>query len=170
VIFFEGTYTHTFSGNPEPTPRYDYNQMLYKLDLSDGRLNLPVAVYVPPEAKRPDRFVLGSDRPAHSTVAFFALERSGTGTIPVYAATRANAPALSAEEPATNAMPLFHALPSEVAKLPATAVSLYEFIHEDGKRRAYATDASWSHPGFRRSERPVCRVWRVPSQVDLPAD
>ena len=38
VIYFEGTYTHTFSGNPTPTPRYDYNQMMYRLDLSDPRL------------------------------------------------------------------------------------------------------------------------------------
>ncbi|QDV40751.1 hypothetical protein Enr13x_05870 [Stieleria neptunia] len=35
VIFFEGTYTATFSGNDAPTPRYDYNQMMYKLDLAD---------------------------------------------------------------------------------------------------------------------------------------
>jgi hypothetical protein len=40
VIFFEGTYANTFSGNPEATPRYDYNQLLYKLDLSDPRLDL----------------------------------------------------------------------------------------------------------------------------------
>lgn len=33
VIYFEGTYTNTFSGNPDQTPRYDYNQMLYRLDL-----------------------------------------------------------------------------------------------------------------------------------------
>ena len=38
VIFFEGTYTHSFSGNPNQTPRYDYNQIMYKLDLSDARL------------------------------------------------------------------------------------------------------------------------------------
>jgi hypothetical protein len=38
VIHFEGTYTHTFSGNPQQTPRYDYNQMLYRLDLADDRL------------------------------------------------------------------------------------------------------------------------------------
>jgi hypothetical protein len=38
VIYFEGTYTHTFSGNPEPTPRYDYNQVMYRLDLADPRL------------------------------------------------------------------------------------------------------------------------------------
>lgn len=38
VIYFEGTYTHTFSGNPVPTPRYDYNQILYRLNLDDPRL------------------------------------------------------------------------------------------------------------------------------------
>jgi hypothetical protein len=42
VIYFEGTYTHSFSGNPEQTPRYDYNQMMYRLDLGDPRLLLPV--------------------------------------------------------------------------------------------------------------------------------
>jgi hypothetical protein len=38
VIYFEGTYTHTFSGNQQPTPRYDYNQVMYKLELDDPRL------------------------------------------------------------------------------------------------------------------------------------
>ena len=37
-IFFEGTYTHTFSGNEHKTPRYDYNQIMYRLDLADERL------------------------------------------------------------------------------------------------------------------------------------
>jgi hypothetical protein len=34
VIHFEGTYTSDFSGNPDKTPRYEYNQILYRLDLS----------------------------------------------------------------------------------------------------------------------------------------
>ncbi len=38
IIFFEGTYSHTFSGNPTPTPRYDYNQIMHRLDLADPRL------------------------------------------------------------------------------------------------------------------------------------
>ena len=38
VIYFEGTYTAEFSGNPCRTPRYDYNQILYRLDLGDPRL------------------------------------------------------------------------------------------------------------------------------------
>ena len=37
-IYFEGTYVTTFSGNQHPTPRYDYNQLLYRLDLADPRL------------------------------------------------------------------------------------------------------------------------------------
>ncbi|MFM7317019.1 MAG: hypothetical protein ACKO5E_08720 [bacterium] len=40
MIYLEGTYTATFSGNESPTPRYDYNQILYKLDLADPRLQL----------------------------------------------------------------------------------------------------------------------------------
>lgn len=38
VIYFEGTYTDSFSKAPQPTPRYDYNQILYRLDLDDERL------------------------------------------------------------------------------------------------------------------------------------
>jgi hypothetical protein len=38
IIYFEGTYSVTFSGNTHPVPRYDYNQLLYRLDLSDDRL------------------------------------------------------------------------------------------------------------------------------------
>ncbi|MFL5340595.1 MAG: hypothetical protein ACJ8F7_10635, partial [Gemmataceae bacterium] len=40
LIFFEGTYAATFSGSPDPTPRYDYNQIMYKLDLAGGGLGL----------------------------------------------------------------------------------------------------------------------------------
>lgn len=38
TIYFEGTYTAEFSGNPDKTPLYNYNQLLYKLDLADHRL------------------------------------------------------------------------------------------------------------------------------------
>lgn len=37
-IHFEGTYTNDFSGNPDKTPRYDYNQILYRLDLDSAAL------------------------------------------------------------------------------------------------------------------------------------
>jgi hypothetical protein len=37
-IYFEGTYTQSFSGNDQATPRYDYNQIMYRLDVDDPRL------------------------------------------------------------------------------------------------------------------------------------
>ena len=38
MLFFEGTYTISFCDNKQPTPRYDYNQVLYRLDLDDPAL------------------------------------------------------------------------------------------------------------------------------------
>ena len=37
-IYFEGTYTASFSGAKELTPRYDCNQVMYRLRLDDPRL------------------------------------------------------------------------------------------------------------------------------------
>ena len=39
-IYFEGTFTNSFSGNPYKVPGYEYNQIMYRLDLSDPRLKL----------------------------------------------------------------------------------------------------------------------------------
>jgi len=41
IIYLEGTYVNTFSGNPHPTPYYEYNQIMYQLDLANPRLKLP---------------------------------------------------------------------------------------------------------------------------------
>lgn len=38
IVLFEGTYTMQFANHPAPTPRYDYNQILYRLDLDDPAL------------------------------------------------------------------------------------------------------------------------------------
>lgn len=35
ILLFEGTYTHTFARISAPTPRYEYNQILYRLDLDE---------------------------------------------------------------------------------------------------------------------------------------
>jgi hypothetical protein len=39
-IYFEATYTNQFTGGTPPTPYYDYNQILYRLDLDDPRLEI----------------------------------------------------------------------------------------------------------------------------------
>ena len=46
LIFFEGTWTAEFSGNPVRTPRWDYNQVIYRLALDNPALT-PVAL--PPQ-------------------------------------------------------------------------------------------------------------------------
>ena len=38
VLLFEATYTSTFAGHAIPTPRHNYNQVLYRLDLDDPQL------------------------------------------------------------------------------------------------------------------------------------
>ncbi len=38
ILIFEGTYTAEFADRPAPTPRYNYNQILYRLDLDDPAL------------------------------------------------------------------------------------------------------------------------------------
>ena len=41
IIYFEATYTASFSRAKGKTPRYDYNQIMYRLNLDDPRLKLP---------------------------------------------------------------------------------------------------------------------------------
>jgi hypothetical protein len=38
VLLFEGSYTAEFANKPDPTPRYNYNQVLYRLNLDDPAL------------------------------------------------------------------------------------------------------------------------------------
>jgi hypothetical protein len=91
VIYFEGTYTHDFSGNPDVTPRYEYNQVMYRLDLSDPRVALPRPVpgtdflaldrAVPgaiPLSDRPAYFMLPDDKAAPAaTVPLYEFTRDG---------------------------------------------------------------------------------------------
>jgi hypothetical protein len=38
VLIFEGSYTKDFADRPHPTPKYEYTQMIYRLDLDDPAL------------------------------------------------------------------------------------------------------------------------------------
>jgi hypothetical protein len=40
IVYLEGSYVNTFSGNASQTPYYEYNQIMYRLDLADPRLEL----------------------------------------------------------------------------------------------------------------------------------
>ena len=157
VIFFEGTYTHTFSGTAEPTPRYEYNQIMYRLNLSDPRLALPVAIYDVSPGASAEAFGVGLSSAKQRPLAFFAPDQPLRGTVPVLTGDNG----LRVGKPG-EAGALFHALPAETKDAPATTVPLYEYRHRDGKRRAYSVSPAASIPGFERVERPFCLVWRGP--------
>jgi hypothetical protein len=160
VIFFEGTYSTSFSGNPDPTPRYDYNQVLYKLDLAEPRLALPVVVYDLSPGAIPEAFGtrsrVGGTRP-EPRVAFFAPDRPLRGTVPVLA-EKDGLHVGNAEE----AGGLFYALPADTKDPPPATTPLYEYRPREGGRRAYSVDPALALPGFERGDRPLCLVWRRP--------
>jgi hypothetical protein len=95
LIYFEGTYTNTFSGNPDPTPRYDYNQVMYRLALDDAQLALPSPVYRVKLANGTWRYLLREGVEAQDAwerieeVAFFAVppDRRQDGLLPIFAST-----------------------------------------------------------------------------------
>jgi hypothetical protein len=177
IIFFEGTYTSTFSGNPDKTPRYDYNQIMYKLDLADPRLVLPVAVYRLGEDDGPTRFGTANrlDRAGSRPVAFFACDREAEGTVPVFERETSGgvrlligSPGANASRPEAKTEPLFYALPADIKDPPAATVPLYEYVPEKGGQAIYRPDGPSGIPGHQRVEPPLCRVWRDPTAAATP--
>ena len=109
-IYFEGTYVHTFSGNPVAIPRYNYNQILYRLALDDPRLDIPAPVYrlASGEFRMRENLKLPADSGLIRSIPFFAVSpaRNRAGLIPIYAAGGELTDSGSA-----GARPLFYALP-----------------------------------------------------------
>ncbi|MHB1555926.1 MAG: hypothetical protein ACYC61_00465 [Isosphaeraceae bacterium] len=173
ILYFEGTYTSTFSGNSDMTPRYDYNQVMYRLDLDDPRLALPVPVYSTLGGGTTRLFVTGSqpegaDRTAH-LVAFFAPDRPGIANVPVYNERdssggfilRVGKPPAPAAGNATT--PLFYIRPDD-SKVPMGAtVRLYEYIDESGGRRSYSVEAPGGPGRTTPKAHPLGRVWPNPA-------
>lgn len=92
IIYFEGTYTNSFSASPIATPRYNYNQIMYRLDLSDPRLNLPAPVYCIANSSGHPHFHLRESVDSLNSwttidnIPFFAIpaDRKIEGLIPVF--------------------------------------------------------------------------------------
>jgi hypothetical protein len=169
VVFFEGTYTMSFSSAKQPTPRYDYNQMMYKLVLDDPRLFLPVPVYrlggkIPTYHTKNDTPGANRDR----TPLFFAPDRPREGTLPVYQSTdpKTKAAVLTTEKPAGRSGSVaFYAISPEASALPAELMGLTaplnEFVHTITGARVYSPEESLGRD-YRKSANPVCRVWKNP--------
>jgi len=122
LIYFEGTYTREFSDAPAATPRYNYNQLMYRLDLADPRLILPGPVY---QVK--NRYLLREQIEREKlwdkidSIPFFAFDRKREGSIPVYASE--DQVGLQLKPIAPNAEPLFFAIPLEDKSAFASLIS-----------------------------------------------
>lgn len=158
TIYFEGTYTNTFSGNPIKTPRYEYNQVMYKLDLTDPRLALPVAVYRTDDGRLVRRSTADNVQPER--VAFFALDRAVEGAVPVYATDNGLRLATTAPYVSDEQSPAFYGLPADATEPPDSSRPLYEFVHSSTKTRIYATDENAPGGQYQRQAKPICRVWQ----------
>jgi len=123
LIYLEGTYTASFSGAKEKTPRYDYNQIMYRLALDDPRLGLPAPVYRVRSAEGKTRYLMRENVDAERAwksiqeVAFFAVPpaRKRAGLTPIFATIRDGNAILQAgpsTRTADGINPIFFALPS----------------------------------------------------------
>ncbi|WP_157947665.1 hypothetical protein [Abditibacterium utsteinense] len=166
LIYLEGTYTNTYSGVSERTPRYDYNQIMYRLALDDPRLSLPVPVYRfknQASYSLRDAVASGTKWKNIEAIPFFAVPPSAKsdGFVAIYAAGTK----LQTEAKA-GVKPLFYALPATVSKdskVSPGVLPLFEYTQ--GNKRWYSVDANEKGAGVIRSESPLCRVWRNPSRV-----
>ena len=181
VLFFEGTYSHTFSGTAESaTPRYDYNQIMYRLNIDDPRLVLPVAVYQLRDKQDGKDYLLrdGVQKAGKwdlvESIPFYAVEpsRANEKLIPVYVhkviGKNGRTLSLSIKRPNSSAKPLFYALPpTNLTNENSCVVSLYEYRHTDTGQRLYSIEARLGTTGWIRMENPLCRVWKAPTDILL---
>ena len=157
VVYFEGTYVDTYSDVKDVTPRYNYNQLMYKLSLDDPRLSLPVPVYSVSRSGGALAYEIGEQVNAAGdwakvrSVPFYAVpaSRSSAGMVPVGGAN-ADFYGLSAT-------------PGPTEKPSPAVVPLYKYT--DGSKRWYSTAADAKFGNAVRSPQPICRVWRNPSPV-----
>ena len=133
LIYFEGTYTDAFANPPDITPRYNYNQIMYRLTLDDPRLFLPAPVYLVRPGNGAASFQLRETVASNDgwsrveEIPFFAVppNRKREGLIPVFGSTENGSPALRTfptEKSGEQSRPLFYALPV-VSKTPDVSLT-----------------------------------------------
>jgi hypothetical protein len=158
IVRFEGTYTTSFSGNPDPTPRYDYNQVMYELDLDRPELAIPVPIYERARGELGDASVLREgDGPIDAM--FLAPIGPRPNAVPVAWSGPSCEPRrlLVGGDPPTR--PIFWALPPEVEPGPHQT-ALYEIARDDGTF-AYGVDEV-------TNATPIAVVWKNPIAIALP--
>jgi hypothetical protein len=173
-VYFEGTYTVSFSKATARTPRYEYNQLMYRIDLDHPRLRLPVAVHRLPGREDPEAETvslgdradgLASGRMDGAELLFFALPpRDGGEGIPVPAWVEGRPTA----SPAFVGMPSGGTDPDVRTPWPGLSPHLEDLHRETHRIRGwvrYRTASTPRESEWDRDPQAVCRVWRHPTRV-----
>lgn len=162
VIYFEGTYTNFLTGLT-PTPRYDYNQLMYRLNLSDDALVLPVPVY-----QVGDTFLLKQKLPPGlpaQAAPFLAYDRNKPGLVGVWRDGSPCAPGRYRTDSPAARPPDFWALPVAVDAGTDEVVPLWAC-----GGAALGERLSLSGAGDCMNGRRVAKVFRNPLVVEFPVD
>ena len=159
TLFFEATYTSTFSGNKHPTPLYDYNQVMYRLELDDPRLNLPVPVYERPGDAGSTWSTVGH---GNAAPRFFALPKPAEGTIPIGWDEKTGRLVGMVKAADT----LFHAAADPAALGMDYLLPLHEWTRANEAQTIYSHDDNPPSNGkWKRSVEPLCHVWPLPRLI-----
>ena len=161
LIYLEGTYTDTYSGNPDLTPRYNYNQIMYRLALDDPRLSLPVPVY---RLKRPDGILAYGLRETVDAKQEWRQVQS----IPFYAIPPSRRPNGLVPVLSSDGSLLCYVLPPTPAasEKPSQALMpLYQYRDAQTGGVSYSTDPNAQTATVTRVIEPIGRVWRNPSTI-----
>lgn len=145
VVYVEGTYTNSFAGDPPPTPRYNYNQIQYRLDLADERLIMPTPVYDVSPSAAPTEFAVKQTLPDDleaPPIAFFAPDRPWDGAVTVGD---------------------FYCH----AEQTGITVALWRFEHAS-EPDALTVDDAWVGDGYSLAAAPLCYVWPDPIGYAFP--
>ena len=156
-------------------PRYNYNQLMYSLNLASNRLCLPVPIYGTGQANSA-MTLRPVNRLHHSRlgcwIAFWALPQIRPGCRPVYVAPSASAGLRLVLR--TPGRPLFYAYSIKALRAPEGLVPLEPLVNLDGKY-LYTTDGRLKIAGYHRDGKPLCLVWpressrAVPYAREIPA-
>jgi len=133
LIYFESTYTDAFANPKDVTPRYNYNQIMYRLALDDPRLILPAPVYRAKGANGKASYQLREEVASQNSwqrveeIPFFAVppNRKREGLIPIYSTLEHGNLVLRAEPLGGNgaqSQPIFYALPA-AGETPASRLT-----------------------------------------------
>jgi hypothetical protein len=141
--------------------------MVYKLDLDDPRLGVPVPVY---HRKGPDeRYGTKEAFPTPESgldLVWYAPDRATSGTMPVYQWDMGDGRgAILTTEARPGAKPVFYALSAADGSLSTVTMPLHEFRNRKTGERAYSTAKAMGSHRYARAPQAVCRVW--PSPIDF---